>query len=297
MPRVRLHVWKLISRALPLGATVNRRIQTADPMCHLCSQLEETSEHHAFKCPFARMCHFQGPIALKTEDLTGTIVDMVLLIGSQVDDAQWTHFMNSIWSIWRCRNDGTYGGKKPDLSQFVGYFRSISWESQLRETTNRSQKNQQTIQIRELVTPRSCVCYTDGAWMDRWNGGIGIAIFSKEELVIYRSARALGCSPITIEAIALREAISLVLSRGIHECTFLSDCLLLVKAVNSTTPPSNVDWRAFSVIMQVWNLFKHNPDFDCYHIDRSQNALADSLAKKGRTEGWDVSGFTFPLFA
>lgn len=138
------------------------------------------------------------------------------------------------------------------------------------------------------------MCYTDGAWIDRWNGGIGIAVFFKEELLIYRSAKALGCSAITIEAIALREAINLVLSRGIPQCTFLSDCLSLVKAVNSTSPPSNVDWRAYSVIMQVWNLFKHNPSFDCRHIDRSQNELA--LAKKGRIEGWDVSGFTFPLF-
>lgn len=93
-------------------------------------------------------------------------------------------------------------------------------------------------QSREHGTPKVNVCFTDGAWVDRWNGGIGVLIYSKGELLVYKSAAARGCSALTLEALALKEALILAQNLDIEECTFFSDCLELVKAVSNTSLPS-----------------------------------------------------------
>lgn len=150
---------------------------------------------------------------------------------------------------------------------------------------------------KEEMVLKDYVCCTNRAWVDRWSWGIGFLIYCKEELILYKSSKAMGCSALTIEAMALKDALLTVTGMNIPECIFLSDCMVLVNAVNSGSPPSHVYWKAFDVILQVWYLFRHNPSFVCYHIDRNQNELADHLAKKGRLQGWDCTSVTFPLFA
>lgn len=93
-------MWKLLKHAIPLGVIVHRRIQATSPLCHICSNEEESVEHHALHCQFSRICHFLGPIALKTDALTGSLKDAFILIGSKKDDEQWTAFLNSLWAIW-----------------------------------------------------------------------------------------------------------------------------------------------------------------------------------------------------
>jgi hypothetical protein len=43
-------------------------------------------------------------------------------------------------------------------------------------------------------------------------------------------------------------------------------------------------------------MMQENKHYVCIHVQRCQNDLADDLAKKGRVNGWDHLGYTFPSF-
>lgn len=296
-PRVRLHLWKLINKAVPLGAIIHRRITRANPICQLCGQEEETVMHHVFRCPFAKLCHLMGPIALRSHELTGSFIQVLAFLGSHLDADQWSQFVSSIWAIWRCRNEDTYGGKKTSLENFKAYFHSIQWESTVGAGGNFGTGGRDTSSHPVLPQPKLFTCYLDGSWIPNWYGGLGYVIFRSEELVQYRSVKAIGGSPLAIEALALKSALSTVKELGIDSCTFISDCKILVEAVSDSRPPADVDWRAFSVILKLWDEFRSNENFECIHIARESNTLADRLAKLGRICSWDCTGFTFPCFA
>lgn len=52
-PRIRLFLWRLISKALPLGKTLLTRGIRVNPTCAICKVGEEDSQHLLFSCPFA----------------------------------------------------------------------------------------------------------------------------------------------------------------------------------------------------------------------------------------------------
>lgn len=51
------------------------------------------------------------------------------------------------------------------------------------------------------------VCFTDGSFDQKWQGGVGYVIFRNGELVKYRSVKIVACSPLQAEAIAMKEAL------------------------------------------------------------------------------------------
>ncbi|KAF3341010.1 Reverse transcriptase-like protein [Carex littledalei] len=224
------------------------------------------------------------------------VVQVLLQLSPEMDDGQWSMFLNSIWALWRCRNDGTYGKTAPSLATFNSYFKSIQWETDMgavpvgKLPSPVSASNSSPAQLLEYT------CFIDGSWSPGWSGGLGIVVFKNDELVQYRSAKAVGISPLMVEALALEAAWEVVKTLGISQCSFLSDCKVLVDAVSNGYPPTEVDWEAFTVILKLWEVFKSKPLFNCVHIDRSLNTLADRLAKLGRLNGWDCTGFTFPCF-
>lgn len=74
--------------------------------------------------------------------------------------------------------------------------------------------------------------------------GLGVLVSSstaKKNSFCTSPLKPWGCSALTIEAMALKDALLTVTGMNIPECTFLSDCMVLVNAVNSGSPPSHVD--------------------------------------------------------
>lgn len=139
-------------------------------------------------------------------------------------------------------------------------------------------------------------CYVDGSWTQDWQGGVGVVLFKGEELLVYISEEVGACCPLQVEAIALRKAVQLVKTMGIHECTFHTDNQCLMEVVSQSQPPMESDWRALVIIFELWKIFRLSPLFRCVKVERSHNGLADLLAKKSRIGKWKYRGYTFPLF-
>ena len=99
-------------------------------------------------------------------------------------------------------------------------------------------------------------------------------------LVAYMASPTKTCCPIHAEAAALSKAIQTVKSMGIARCTFFSDNQTLVQTCMALQPPVEADWRAYREMYEIWLMLKEN-DYNCLHVNRSQNSVADHLAKAG----------------
>lgn len=96
---------------------------------------------------------------------------------------------------------------------------------------------------------------------------------------------------------ALKEGIDYAIRESITSCTFKTDSQLLAKACMAYTPPTDVDWiEGISWNISLLGKLKNHPGLDCLYVPRSQNGMANYLAKKGKHWGWNYIGFTYPLF-
>lgn len=119
---MRVLMWKLMHDGLPLATTLNRRFPHVSAICATCGEAEENVSHLTHGCHLARACHFSGPLALRTDVLPHSFPASLQALVRQMDDAQWSLYANSLWALWRCRNDKTYGGKEVGLSDFNNYL-------------------------------------------------------------------------------------------------------------------------------------------------------------------------------
>lgn len=264
MPRLRLFLWKLLHRALPLASILHRRFPTHEPKCATCGEGDETVIHLVHLCPFSRACFLASPLGLRTDELSGNFEDALLEISERLDEEQWLDYVNSVWALWRCRNDRAYSSKQPDLHLFFKYLSMISRESKAGATrdfggvTNRSPR---AVVLTE--TQNEYNCYYDGSWTDGWRGGIGVVIWYKEEMILYKSKAVAGCCPLQVEALALKESVLIAIGLGIEVGSFHSDCLELVNICSSSQPPVNAEWNAFEEILEVWYLLQEHKSFSC----------------------------------
>jgi hypothetical protein len=253
LPRIRMFLWKLIHKAIPLATIMQRRFPSVSPLCANCGSHEEDVLHLLHQCHFARACYLAGPIGLRTDGLSWSLIQVLQGISDSLDDEQWLLYVNLAWAIWRCRNDRIYGGKQPEFSQFMSYLNSVNWESKLGSTRKfcglSGRVLQQALTLSE--TQNEFYCYSDGSWMEGWYGGIGLVLWHNAEMILYKSKVVRGCCPLQIEAIALKESIVVARNQGIESCSFFSDCLSLVRACSSPQPPMDADWSSFDEIMDI----------------------------------------------
>lgn len=292
LPRIRIFLWKLIHGALPLAKILSSRTSKGNPHCAICNQAEEDVIHMLFLCPFARACWLLGPLALRTDELPQDLPLIFTSIFNQSSEELRTVMANSAWAIWRCRNEKTYGGQVPIFERFSKILFAVGMETRI--AASYIQKNGNLLGDHSLIASRYS-CKVDGSWKPPWRGGLGFVVEEGTQLMGYRAAPSRVCSPIQAEAVALREAISFVKNLGLQPCSFYTDNQELALVCSSLDPPLEADWRAYREINEIWSLLKEN-EFDCRFIPRSQNSMADELAKLGSGLDEGCSGFTFPSF-
>lgn len=212
-PCVCLFVWKLIRGAVPVGRILASRGIHADTTCAVCVQQEETINHMLFLCPFARLCLFSTSIGVTSHLLTDPIHELLNYFFRSITGDQWTDIANVFWAVWRCRNDATYGGNKPTLQTFKQYYASISSESTLNRAGGLMQKANSMVTIERGdgigagmgtgtdvgAAGTTVTCYLDGSWTSDWKRGVGLIIYTGDELTLFLIEGVLACCPLQTE--------------------------------------------------------------------------------------------------
>lgn len=89
LPRVRMFLWKLIHKALPLAKIMQRRFPSVSLLCGICDSHEEDVLHLLHQCQFARACFLASPLGLRTDVLSGSLVQVLQGVSNSLDDEQW----------------------------------------------------------------------------------------------------------------------------------------------------------------------------------------------------------------
>lgn len=173
LPRVRLFIWKLVQKALPLGKTLLRRTSRGDAMCWVCANGEEDEKHLGFGCDFARACWLAGPMALRTEEMGAnlSLKEILIKVASDTREADWGLVANSLWALWKCRNGMNYQAKNPDFNTFITYLNNANAEALIGAAgrlTGCKPAMENPDSLGGLVP--EYICFTDGSWKQPCRG-------------------------------------------------------------------------------------------------------------------------------
>lgn len=92
-----------------------------------------------------------------------------------------------------------YGGKQPEFTQFRSYLYSINWESKLEATRNfcvMPSRVQHAATLSEIQN--DLYCYSDGSREEDWYGGVGVVMWHKDEMILYKSKAVRGCCSLQV---------------------------------------------------------------------------------------------------
>lgn len=67
-PKVNHLLWREFNGALATKLVLFKRMCAQNAMCRICKSQVESFEHSIFLCPWAKLCWFGSPLALKFDE-------------------------------------------------------------------------------------------------------------------------------------------------------------------------------------------------------------------------------------
>ncbi|KAJ3697193.1 hypothetical protein LUZ61_000898 [Rhynchospora tenuis] len=103
-PKVKLFLWRLIHRGLPMAVNMNVRLPNFSPMCQRCHEENEYEMHCLFLCPNSRLVWFASALGLRAQDLPLNIDATIQQVTGNLDQEGIKLFAYTLWEIWKKRN-------------------------------------------------------------------------------------------------------------------------------------------------------------------------------------------------
>ncbi|XP_057459002.1 uncharacterized protein LOC130749647 [Lotus japonicus] len=223
-----------------------------DPLCPVCQVEEETTIHTFLECSWARAVWFGSPLHLAPAiqaniSFSEWLQDLFLRLDQDPDPSHATMQISLVeqilWHIWKTRNNACFHNKKPDPAWTIGEaLRALGEDvkeclppalSTSQEQPREPARGRNQIPKRWCRPPPNFVkCNVDAAFPKSIaQGATGIIVRDGGGLLITgRASRIHTTSPLVVEALAFREAISFMANTGYPKVVIESDCSELVKA-------------------------------------------------------------------
>ncbi|KAJ4819788.1 RNA-directed DNA polymerase (reverse transcriptase)-related family protein [Rhynchospora pubera] len=112
MPKVKVLIWRLLSKTLPVAQNMHRRINAFSPMCQRCGLENEFEVHCMFFCPSSRVIWFGGRLGLTVHDLPMSMDDAFSTITEGLHEEGRRYVCYTLWEIWLARNQEVFNNKK-----------------------------------------------------------------------------------------------------------------------------------------------------------------------------------------
>lgn len=260
LPRIKHFLWRATLGILPSKATLFRRHIASSAECQICLHHSETTEHALLECPWAVSAWFAHPLSYRVPLQEITSFDSWLHFVSQLkapmDFIIQISFL--LWRIWKHRCDCFFNKAHPDpvrvaMSSFQAANEFIEANSIVFPNPDPPSLGRAIHQHLSWIPPPPNVIRinTDASWHQQTLSS-GIAAVARDMhgfLINGKALKMLAPSPLTAEALAIREAVYLALEYPSHEIIITSDAKNLIDSLQSNAPIS--DWKAATVISQV----------------------------------------------
>uniref|UniRef100_A0A803QB69 RNase H type-1 domain-containing protein n=1 Tax=Cannabis sativa TaxID=3483 RepID=A0A803QB69_CANSA len=298
-PKVKNFLWRACTNCLPTCFQLSLRKVPIEVTCPICHGETETILHILVDCPFSYNCWSTAAIPRVASTATSFAgwFDDGLKLWTKEDR---TGAAMLCWSIWNNRNNSVWNSKQSSVEEVVSIasLNFVSWNNaQNQSHISPSGHGQQGRYIEHWTRPIDPYIKVN----------VDGAIFSNEECfgfgMVARTAsgsvieavqiRKIGnWSPLLVEAMGLKEALSWIKQKDWHSVIVESDCLTLINDVKSTK--TLVSPYGF-VLQDCRGLLTSLVDVDCKFVKRSANSLAHALARASLFEADRIlSGDSLP---
>lgn len=264
MPKIKIFFWKILNKALPTAFELSKHMKNLAPVCSLCEFADEDALHMLFFCSHAHAIWFLSPLGLCTSSLNGiTIWEALTRIWQPLQSSQLSLFMLLAWHIWKSRCNYIFKKKQcnPHDTLRKALLDHLSLCPSAPNPANSfPQLTLATVTGTQAVDTRMgyLCCWIDGSFDESDKGGAAFVLMSDSTLVRYHLLfHNNATSPFHMEATALLKAIEAVAEMQATQCTFFSDCEILVRLMSSRGTSKSLqaaDWRSYSELMQISNL-------------------------------------------
>ncbi|XP_074347538.1 uncharacterized protein LOC141686399 [Apium graveolens] len=236
-------VWRALSQCLPTMSQLQSKHVPVQSTCPVCKSEAETIMHSLVNCPIARQCWFMvlpGQYWDVNMEFTGWI-KMVFELESKSKCAE---VVMVCWTIWRARNDLVWNQKytrvtrivaeaKQHLTQWNFAQNRLSWAS-----LQLSVEGDGAVVWVRPVTNTVKVSVDAAVFEDRDAVGFGLIARDSDGMLI--AAKSIVhphlVSPVTAEAMAVKEALSWIDEMQWATVALESDCLVVIQAIRSSAP-------------------------------------------------------------
>ncbi|XP_078157470.1 uncharacterized protein LOC144553249 [Carex rostrata] len=285
-------------------------MQNIRSVCKICEAPVEDVLHVLFQCPHARATWFMSPLGLRTESLTEKpLLEVLLQLWKHLTNTQLAMFMSLGWHIWKARCSYIFQDKQCQPSSTLNDAISLIQQCHFKNGTwlnlgsdGKANSGEVRVQTDEGA---QCCCWVDGSVgvtpASQQSGGAAYVLYKQGTLMRYELEYiAKPNSPFQTETQALLSAILAAQQLGVENCTFYSDCQLLIKTLEPTRNFRNIqaaDWQAYQSLVRIAQLLLTHPGYCCQYISREENTQAHWLANRARTDRLSYVGFTMPMFS
>ncbi|XP_056842864.1 uncharacterized protein LOC130495483 [Raphanus sativus] len=266
-PKVKNFSWKILKRAIPVGARLVERHIDTDPRCKRCGQ-NESITHMLFQCHYARKVWLLAPFTTDM-DYSGIIdlfTDWPDLSAQKclppAGIATGSLFPWILWSLWK---------RTLSLWQSNLQGNGVYIVTQITQATSEERPPPPLVAPAGAVTVRS-----DAAWnMLDATAGLGWCLLTTPTGEDFRRRLEHVSSPLMAEGLALREAVLSCRSLQQRVLRFESDSSQLIKTINNQEGIAELH----SVVSDILSLASEFVSVSFVWISKEKNSRADALAK------------------
>jgi hypothetical protein len=232
IPKVRVFWWRVLRGILPDYGTLTRRHVRADSTCGICKAKSESMFHALIECSHAHMfwAAAKDILLVKLPRLHPITWARDILCGSLVPEKDIARIISVMYTIWTSRNKVTHGEAVFNPSK------SMEFILEAMDTLELPKEQRSAKPLRPACTWHGP---PEGFTKINSDGGIQVDLNLAASRVVARDATGFcgamcktytGISdPITIEALALRDAFMYAKGRGFTHVICEVDCAELVK--------------------------------------------------------------------
>ncbi|KAJ1703884.1 hypothetical protein LUZ63_003663 [Rhynchospora breviuscula] len=293
-PKVKIFIWRLLHKGLPVAVNMHNRIDRFPPICQRCQEENEYEMHCFFFCNTSRQVWFAGSLGIRVHDLPLDIIETVTQIVSQLDEEGVRIFFTTMWEIWKERNkqvmEHTPFVPHQVLKRVNAELRQELYDVQIDEGDGRDIAVE-----RHDIYQQGWQVIVDGSWEVSGKAG-GAYVFNDRG-----KTHSIGLHSFCVqdafqaEAWTLNEAIMYTLRQ--EGCTpgrkiqFFSDCMGLVLAVNQNDVTDLPSWRATTVTNQIIRQIEESQAEVTLHFARREAVKqAHNLANLARRSAINYQG-------
>ncbi|KAJ3696581.1 hypothetical protein LUZ61_000286 [Rhynchospora tenuis] len=293
-PRIKIFLWRLLHRGLPMAVNLNVRLPNFSPTCQRCHEENEFEMHCLFFCPTSRQVWFASSLGLRVHELPLNIQETMRQILSALDEDGIKFFACTLWEIWKERNKAVIEHCTFRPQQVIQRV-NAALRPELNGTSIELLGTQSTRVDKYEIAERGWQVLMDASLTNTGKAGGAYIVYERGKI------HSIGMHCFTSHDVFLAEA-QILLEATIYvyeqmgvaradRVQFFSDCLNLVDAVNQEESVDIPSWRATDVVTQIiMKLATVNHGATIQHAKREAVHRAHILANFARIRSWTYIG-------